>query len=148
MRHTKKKKTAQVYCYTFHTNVPTGRSSDLLRRGRPFGIFPFLLAKATTRSRYMFSFLCSVWRFIDLSVCKDYPPVCIECDCENSAFHLLFDCFVSRPLRECFFGETGIYFSREVLCSSNSDVCESIVRYGEKLFAKLRGWCEEARGGT
>ncbi len=53
------------YCYLHHTNALTGRSSDQFRRGRPFGIFPFLLCVSSHQSRFLFSFLCSVWRFID-----------------------------------------------------------------------------------
>jgi hypothetical protein len=130
------------YCYAYHTNVPTGRSSDLLRRRRPFGIFPFLLRVSSHESRFLFSFLCSVWRFIERGVCEKYPNYCPTCDKENSGYHVLFECVCFSNLRRDFSVRTrGLAFSLNVLTVDDLRVCREIVRTGRAIFECIRSCC-------
>jgi hypothetical protein len=130
------------YCYAFHTNIPTGRSSDLFRRSRPFGIFPFLLQVSSHESRFLFAFLCSVWRFIDGGVCGSFPEYCSRCDQENSAFHVLFQCILFSSLRQDFARRTaGLSFCYPVLANDSRSVCREIARTGRLIFENVRSMC-------
>jgi hypothetical protein len=49
------------HCFVNHTNLPTGRSSDLFCRQRPFGIYPFLLNTPSYFSRFLSAFfVCGI----------------------------------------------------------------------------------------
>ncbi len=134
------------YCFLHHTNRPTGRSSDRFRRLRPFGIFPFLLSTSSHESRYIFSFLCSVWRFIDGRACENYPDYCSKCDCENSGYHVLFECQEFAVQRSLFSRRsTGRNFSFEVFECSSPSVCKAIVETGKLIYASVRDLCNVRR---
>jgi hypothetical protein len=131
------------YCFVNHTNVPTGSSSDLFRRHRPFGIYPFLLKTPSHSSRFLFSFVASAWRFIDGAVCESYPQYCSTCDCENSAFHVLFDCHLFEAERMIFLARTGQPFSFSSLQSECLVVCREIVSVAKCIYFKVREKCGE-----
>lgn len=127
------------FCYLAHTNVPLGTSADQLRRVRPFGVFPFLLSQSVYESRFIFSFLCSVWRYMDGAVCEDYPAVCVECDQENSSFHVLFQCPKFEHLRQQSFLPVGIsVFDFSCLSSQSQPVHRAITTYGKRLYEYIR----------
>jgi hypothetical protein len=130
------------FCFAYHLNTPTGRSSDLFRRSRPFGIFPFLLKVSIHESRSLFSFLCSVWRFIDGKVCENYPLYCSSCDRENSAYHVLFECVLFSGVRARFINCTALPFEYRVLENDSIFVCRQIVRAGRSVFEMIRASCE------
>jgi hypothetical protein len=129
------------FCFIHHTNVPTGSSSDLFRRQRPFGIYPFLLKMPSHSSRFLFSFIASAWRFIDGAACADYPQYCSGCDCENSSFHVLFDCHLFSAERASFLSRTGQALSFSSLQSDCSVVCRELVRVAKCIYLKARGMC-------
>jgi hypothetical protein len=128
------------FCFAHHLNVPTGSSSDLFSRQRPFGIFPFLLKVSTHQSRYLFSFLCSVWRYIDRGVCEKYPRYCARCDCENTGYHVLFDCIHFEDVRRTLSTRTAgrLVFSYQTLCEEGLNDCREIVNVGKKIFERVR----------
>jgi hypothetical protein len=127
------------FCYMAHTNVPLGTSADQLRRIRPFGVLPFLLSQSGYNSRFIFSFLCSAWRYIDGAVCKDYPAVCLECDLENSSFHVLFQCSKLCTLRRQIFSQVGVsVFDFSCLSSQSQPVHRAIVTFGRRLYEDIR----------
>ncbi len=127
------------YCYQFHLNVPNGSSADQLRRVRPFGILPLLLSHGVYNTRFIFSFLCASWRFMDRAVCEWYPDVCTQCDRENSSFHLLFECVKFAPLRSSIFEPVGIRaFDFDVLCSESRPVQLAVISFGKSLFYAIR----------
>ncbi len=130
------------YCFREHTNTPSGTSADQLRRCRPFGIFPFLLTQNPHKSRYIFSFLCSCWRYIDGACCKGYPDTCTACDQENSSFHVMFQCPKFQDLRVEHFSVVEIsLFDMSVLASASKDVHHAIVLFGRELFKSIRDRC-------
>ncbi len=131
------------YCYLHHTNVPTGRSSDQFRRGRPFGIFPFLLSISSHQTRFLFSFLCSVWRYIDGKACERYPEYCTRCDRLNTGYHVLFECVVFSDLRSKFTraSQRDLSFSFDVLRCESVDVCRLLVATGREIFERVRMMC-------
>jgi hypothetical protein len=137
----RKKKAVEFsqYCYQAHLNIPNGSSADQLRRVRPFGILPFLLSHGAYNTRFIFSFLCSCWRFLDGAVCDWYPSTCDECDQENSSFHVLFQCTKFASLRFSIFDPVGIStFEFGVLCSELRPVQLAVVSFGRKLFEAIR----------
>jgi hypothetical protein len=131
------------YCFLHHTNSPTGNSSDRFRRGRPFGIFPFLLNVTSHESRYLFSFLCSVWRYIDKKACDSYPEYCSPCDRENSGYHVLFECPLFSSCRVDFARRLGrnVLFEFATLFSEDIDVCRSAASTGRFIFDEIRKMC-------
>jgi hypothetical protein len=131
------------YCYVHHLNPPSGRSSDRFRRGRPFGIFPFLLTVSSHKSRFLFSFLCSVWRFIDGKACHSYPVYCARCDRENCGYHILFECPIFAEFRDNFArcSNRNLPFSFDALRSDCVDVCRLLVATGSNIFEKVRMMC-------
>ncbi len=128
------------FCFAHHLSVPTGSSSDLFIRFRPFGIYPFLLKTSTHQSRYLFSFICSVWRYVDYCACEKYPRYCAECDCENSGYHVLFDCARFRDVRDSFNARTAgrLVFSFETLCVDGLNDCRELVNVGRVIFERIR----------
>ncbi len=131
------------YCFAYHTNAPTGRTSDLFRRGRPFGMFPFLFQVSTYESRFLFSFICSVWRYIDRGACRDFPQYCAACDKENTGFHLLFECVHLSSRRQIFFQRTGgLVFCFDVLFVNSRNISREVVRTGREVFDYVRVQCQ------
>jgi hypothetical protein len=128
------------FCFAHHLSAPTGSSSDLFVRFRPFGMYPFLLKTSTHQSRFLFSFLCSVWRYIDHCACENYPRYCAECDCENSGYHILFDCVRFRDVRVLFNSRTSgrLVFSFETLCVDALNDCRELVNAGKLIFERVR----------
>jgi hypothetical protein len=123
------------YCFKYHLNILNGSSADQLRRVRPFGIFPFMLSESVYNSRFIFSFLCSVWRYMDKDFCSGYPDVCTRCDQENSSFHVLFQCKQFESLRNDVFRPVGILaFDVSCLLSESRPVHRALVLFGRKLF--------------
>jgi hypothetical protein len=129
------------FCFRYHLNTPTGRSSDRFRRSRPFGIFPFLLKVNTHESRFLFSFLCSTWRFIEGKACENYPQYCSVCDQENSGFHVLFECQRLSDVRENFFRSTALLFEYRALEDDRHFVCREVVKVGRSVFNLVRASC-------
>jgi hypothetical protein len=129
------------YCFHYHLQVPTGTSADELRRIRPFGVLPLLLGSNPARSRYLLSFLLSVWRFIDEQKCSRYPEVCSMCDRENSSCHVLFYCPTFVGLRTAFRRSTGVSLSFEALASDAREIQDACVHFGEKLFEAIVDAC-------
>jgi hypothetical protein len=130
------------YCFHFHLNVPTGSSADQIKRCRPFGIFPFLICQSPERSRYVFSFLCSNWRFIDGLRCVDFPDVCDDCDQENSSMHVLFMCPSFVRVRERFLAAVGRPFSFGVLESKDRKVQSAICDVGRDIYFEIARLCD------
>ncbi len=128
------------YCYKYHLNALTGRSSDRFRRGRPFGIFPFLLVSSSHKSRYLFSFLCLLWRFIDGKACDAYPNYCDCCDQENTGYHILFECSLFADLRADFTRRSNrnLVFEFELFGSDCVDVCRLIVATGSMIYDRVK----------
>jgi hypothetical protein len=127
------------FCFAHHLNLPTGSNSDLFRRSRPFGMYPFLLCTSTYESRFLFSFICSVWRFIDQKACDRWPVYCSCCDRENSGYHVLFECVLFSSERRRFSQRTGgIVFSFSALESDVKCVCRELVRTGKEIFMRIR----------
>ncbi len=125
------------YCFHFHCNATVGNSSDLIRRRREFGIFPFIFCTHPARSRFLLSFLLSCWRYIDGGQCQKYPKICSICDSENSSFHVLFQCLNFCMLRGEFVARTGHDFNFNVLAESDRIVCDAIVSLGVDLFEAI-----------
>jgi hypothetical protein len=130
------------YCFHLHLNSPTGTSADQLKRCRPFGIFPFLALRSSEKSRFIFAFLCSNWRFIDGLKCQDYPSVCEECDQDNTSFHVLFRCPVFQACRRRFFDQTGQEFCFEVFSAVEVEVQMAICDIGREIFFEIARRCE------
>ncbi len=127
------------YCFWSHLNIPVGNSADQIRRTRPFGILPFLLSHSVHLTRFIFAFLCSVWRFIDRGCCSWYPEVCRLCDQENSSFHVLFQCVKFASLRHEMFSPVNVEcFCFDTLVSSERPVQKAIVMFGRHLFDEIR----------
>jgi hypothetical protein len=128
------------FCFAHHLNIPTGSSSDLFSRPRPFGIYPFLLKISSHHSRYLFAFLCSVWRYIDRSACERYPRYCTYCDCENTGYHVLFDCSVFEDVRLAFSRQTAgrLVFAFSTLQVESLSDCREIANVGRIIFDRVR----------
>lgn len=129
------------YCYHSHLNVPTGTSADQIKRRSPFRIFPFLFQLSPKKTRYIFSFLCSVWRFIDDCVCRKYPELCQQCDMENSSLHVLFVCPVFDDFCAEFLNSVGAAFSLDILASEDHDTQKAISSLGVWVFNRIADRC-------
>jgi exonuclease III len=130
------------YCFHFHLNTPTGSSSDQIKRVRPFGVFPFLISQSPERSRYVFSFLCSNWRFIDGLRCEIFPDACDDCDQENSSMHVLFVCPSFASARERFLLSVGRPFTFCILASSDRNVHAAICDVGRDIYFEIARRCD------
>jgi hypothetical protein len=130
------------YCFHFHLNTPTGSSSDQIKRCRPFGIFPFLTFQSPKRSRYVFSFLCSNWRFIDGLRCEKFPEACDDCDQENSSMHVLFVCPSFASARERFLSSVGRPFTFSILASLDRNVQAAICDVGRNIYFEIARRCD------
>jgi hypothetical protein len=127
------------YCFRTHLNVPIGNSADQFRRIRPFGVLPFLLSHSVHSTRFIFAFLCSVWRYMDGGCCEWYPEVCSTCDQENSSFHILFQCVLFSRLRNDIFSSVGISsFCFDTLSSLERPVQKAILLFGRKVYLEIR----------
>jgi hypothetical protein len=133
------------FCFHSHLNTPTGRSSDLFRRSRPYGIFPFLLKISTHESRFLFSFVCSTWRFIEGKACEKYPQYCSTCDRENSAYHVLFECEKFSDVRESFVRSTSVSFDYHALEDDRLFVCREAAKVGRLIFNLVHAYCNGRR---
>jgi hypothetical protein len=130
------------FCFHSHLNVPTGRSSDQIKRMRPFGIFPFLVNMSPEKSRYLFAFLCSNWRFIDRLRCERYPEVCEICDRENTSVHVLFHCPTFNAHRARFHQAARKTFCFDVLRSDDRKVQSAICFVGREIYFSIAAFCE------
>jgi hypothetical protein len=129
------------YCFHKHLNKFTATSADDFRRVKPFGIFPFLLKTPPTRSRFLLSFVLCNWRWIDQGKCEDYPRLCATCQCDSSAWHMLFDCNLFSRERISFENSTGKEFDFEVLLEDNVDVAKAAVEVGCQIYDRVAQFC-------
>ncbi len=132
------------FCFHFHLNVPTGTSSDQLKRIRPFGVLPFLIQQSPEKSRFIFSFLCSNWRFIDGLKCSAYPDVCDRCDQENTSLHVLFSCPRFEHVRREFRSVSRMAFNLDAFGSVDRDVQNAICKAGRRIYEIILNACESA----
>ncbi len=134
------------YCYEYHLNTPSGSSADQLRRVRPFGVLPLLFSHGVHQTRFIFSFLCASWRYIDGLACDWYPETCETCDQENSSFHVLFQCRKFAVLRNSIFERVEVnVFDFSVICSESRPVQLAVIEFGRKLFQAIRDGNPAAR---
>jgi hypothetical protein len=91
---------------------------------------------------YIFSLLCSNWRFIDGLRCASYPDVCEACDQENSSFHVLFLCPHFDYIRAKFRRVTRRAFALDVFSSDDRDVQSAICIVGREMYARIVAECE------
>jgi hypothetical protein len=101
------------YCHREHLLFTNGRSSDMFRLGRPFGMFPAVYDLPIEQSRVLLAFVLSCWRWTFNLRCV--PEYCGECDCMNNSWHLMYTCTVTRDPRCEFCDRTGHEFSESVL---------------------------------
>jgi hypothetical protein len=130
------------YCFHFHLNVPNGTSADQIRRMRPFGVFPFLLRQNPEKSRFLFAFLCSNWRYIERLRCSRYPSVCDTCDQENSSVHVLFQCPRFCLIRDAFYFSTGKGFHFSEFASDDWSIQNALCDVGKKLYFEIAATCD------
>ncbi len=119
------------FCFHRHLNKLTNTSADDFRLSKPFGTYPFLLRTPPVRSRFLFSFLLCNWRWIDRGRCKDYPRHCTLCQCENTAWHLIFECSIFDDARAIFFNETNQEFTFEALFVDEKRIASAAVELGK-----------------
>jgi hypothetical protein len=122
------------FCFHKHLNKNTNTSADDFRKVKPFGTYPFLLNTPPVRSRFLLSFLLCNWRWIDKGKCRNYPRSCDDCQTENTAWHLLYDCPRFERIRTAFEDCTGYEFSFEVLPLHSRVVTLAAVEVGERIF--------------
>jgi hypothetical protein len=110
------------HCHSEHLRFVNGRSSDLFRLNRPFGIFPALYDLPVEQSRVLLGFVLSCWTW--MFELRDVPDYCADCDCMMNAWHIMFQCSITRNTRDDFAFRTGVHFSYEAFRDSslNRDV--------------------------
>jgi hypothetical protein len=101
------------------------------------------MQKTPEKSRFLFSFLCSNWRFIDRLRCKAYPDVCVSCDQENTSFHVLFFCPVFDDVRAKFMRVTGRTFCFASLSSSDREAMTAMCEVGRGIYERIAAECED-----
>jgi hypothetical protein len=125
------------FCFHKHLNGLTQSSADDFRVVKPFGVYPFLYKVSPSTSRFLLSFVLCNWRWLDRGRCKNYPRNCSICDCENRAWHILFECPIFSDIRDRFFSKTGAIFEYPSLLINASLVAKNVADAGKEIFERL-----------
>jgi hypothetical protein len=129
------------YCFHQHLNLARGTSADEIRKLQPFGIYPFLLKTPPARSRFLFSFILSNWRWLNGSQCSSYPSICSDCGVTNSSVHLLFECTLFERERVNFVRAVGVPFEFSCLTKDDAQMARAVVDLGIAIYEKVRSLC-------
>jgi hypothetical protein len=125
------------FCFHRHLNHFTQTSADEFRAVKPFGVYPFLYRASPAVARYLFSFVLCNWRWLDCGKCRHYPRQCNRCICENTAWHLLFECPKFSCERAVFQQNTGFIFDYPVLLMNESFVAKQTALTGKTIYEHL-----------
>jgi hypothetical protein len=125
------------FCFHRHLNHFTRTSADEFRAVKPFGVYPFLYRASPPIARYLFSFVLCNWRWLDRGICRHYPRACSGCKCENTAWHLLFECPKFNRERAAFQRATGFIFDYSALLMNEPSVAQQTALTGKAIYEHL-----------
>jgi hypothetical protein len=104
---------------------------------KPFGVYPFLYRAPPHIAQYLFSFVLCNWRWLDRGRCKDYPRFCSTCNCESTAWHILFDCSQFDQKRASFINLTCYAFEYSMLLINVPFIARQAAVIGKAIFDQI-----------
>ena len=126
------------YCFHNHLNRLRGTSADDFRHFRPFGIYPFLYAAPPAETRFLLSFVLCNWRWLDKSMCRLCPRLCVTCGEDNTGWHILFNCVFFEDIRAGFQNICGIPFDFDSLLCSSKPVPKQAALAGRLIYNRVK----------